>query len=356
MYRQNCTYEMLYYAYLHAIEGKRYRSDVLEFTEHLESNLLSLLDELKNHTYKVGRYREFYVYEPKRRLIMALPFRDRVVQWWLYSQLYPIFDKTFIGDSFACRTGKGQKAAADRVQYLLRQKEILGGDWYFLKLDMAKYFYRIKHEILLSVIARKIKDKETLHLLGLIIEGDGTPFGLTLCDNIEDAEHLDDRGMPIGNLTSQLLANAYLNELDQFCKHVLGIKDYVRYMDDIIILADSKEKLHNFLRSITEFLDTRLQLVLNSKTTIRPVTMGIPFVGLNIWATHRTIRKQSSLRVRRRLLWSTRQYADGKISYDEFNATLQSYLGMLKYNNCFRFKVKLLADVEAILKERGKTL
>lgn len=352
LYQVNCTYEQLYYAYLKAAEGKRYRADVLEFTENLESNLLTLLEELKTHTYKVGAYREFYVYEPKRRLIMALPFRDRVIQWWLYRILYPLFTRTFIDDSYACIRGKGQKTAADRVQYLLRQTAVLGGKWYFLKLDMAKYFYRVKHSTLLEIAARKVKDKEILQLLQLLVEGDGTPFGIELCDDISEAVRLTDRGMPIGNLTSQLLANVYLNELDQYCKHKLKVRRYVRYMDDIIILSDSKQELHDILSCITEFLETHLQLTLNDKTTIRPVTMGVPFIGLDIWATHRTLRKKSSLRVRRRLLWSARQYAAGNIEYEKFDATLQSYLGLLKYNNCYRFKAKLLANVKTIIEER----
>ncbi len=349
LYYENLTYEKLYYAYQNAAKGKRYRADVLEFTNNLESNLLALLDELKNHTYVVGAYREFYVYEPKKRLIMALPFRDRVVQWWLYSILYPIFDKTFIEDSFACRKGKGAKAAADRIQYILRKPEVVSGNSYFLKIDMAKYFYRVVHATLLEVVARKIKDRNMMWLLQLFIDGDGTPFGLTLCYNVEDAERINDRGMPIGNLTSQLLANVYLNELDQFCKHVLGIRYYIRYMDDVIIISDSKEELHEILSCIVEFLEERLQLVLNDKTTIRPVSMGIQFVGLTIWATHRTVRKSTSLRIRRRLKVSATRYTAGKLSYEKYNATLQSYLGLLKHNDGYRFKTQLLADLENII-------
>lgn len=349
LYFKNLTYEQLYYAYLNAAKGKRYRADVLEFTANLESNLLSLLEELKTRTYVMGAYREFYVYEPKKRLIMALPFRDRVVQWWLYSILYPIFDKTFIDDSFACRKGKGTKAAADRVQYILRKPELANGNWYFLKIDMAKYFYRVVHSILLEIVERKIKDPNIIWLLRLIIEGDGTPFGLTLCKNVEDAERIDDRGMPIGNLTSQLLANVYLNELDQFCKHVLGIRYYIRYMDDVIIISSSKEELHEILSRIVEFLEMRLQLVLNDKTTIRPVSMGIQFVGLTIWATHRTVRKSTSLRIRRRLTWSATNYKAGNLSYEKYNATLQSYMGLLKHNDGYRFKTQLVSDLDNII-------
>lgn len=176
IYLLNCNYTCLYNAYRKAAKGKRYRGDVLQFTDNLEGNLLALLDDLKNHTYTVGAYREFYVYEPKKRLIMALPFRDRVAQWWVYSLLYPIFDKTFIEDSYACRRGKGQKAAADRLQDMIKQTEVLGGKWYYLKLDIAKYFYRIYHDKLMEILERKIKDPDMLELLNVIVKGDGTPF------------------------------------------------------------------------------------------------------------------------------------------------------------------------------------
>lgn len=352
IYLPNCDYSSLYHAYRKAAKGKRYRSDVLHFTNNLEGNLLSLLEDLQNHTYTVGDYREFYVYEPKKRLIMALPFRDRVAQWWVYSILYPIFDATFIEDSYACRKGKGQKAAADKLQSMLKQTEVMGGRWYYLKLDIAKYFYRIYHDKLLEIIRRKIKDPDMLRLLEKIIKGDGTNcFGLSICDNVEDAVRLSDRGMPIGNLTSQLLANVYLNELDQFCKKVLGTKFYIRYMDDVIILAKSKTELHEIKARIEAFLETELQLNLNKKTCIRPVSMGIQFVGLHIWSTHRTVRKSTSLRIKRRLKVAAKRYKAGKITYEKYNSTLQSYLGMTKHNDCYRFKLQLLADVESILNE-----
>lgn len=252
IYLPNCNYTCLYNAYRKAAKGKRYRGDVLQFTDNLEGNLLALLDDLKNHTYTVGAYRGFYVYEPKKRLIMALPFRDRVAQWWVYSLLYPIFDKTFIG-----------------------------------------------------------------------------------------------------NLTSQLLANVYLNELDQFCKKVLGTKFYIRYMDDVIILSQSKEELHEIKERISKFLDEELQLALNKKTCIRPVSMGIQFVGLHIWSTHRTVRKSTSLRIKRRLKAAAKQYVAGNLTYERYNSTLQSYMGMMKHNDCYRFKMQLLEDVETIINESG---
>lgn len=355
LYLPNCNYSNLYNAYRNVAKGKRFRGDVLQFTDNLEGNLLALLDDLQKHTYTVGRYREFYIYEPKKRLIMALPFRDRVAQWWIYSILYPIFDKTFIEDSYACRRGKGQKAAADRMQDMLKQTEVLGGKWYYLKLDIAKYFYRIYHDKLLEIVQRKIKDPDILHLLELIIKGDGTnAFGLSICDNVEEAVRLSDRGMPIGNLTSQLLANVYLNELDQFCKKVLGIKFYIRYMDDVIILSKNKKELHEIKERIEAFLETNLKLALNKKTCIRPVSMGIQFVGLHIWPTHRIVRKSTSLRIKRNLKTAARQYVEGTLTQEAYNSKLQSYLGLIKHNNCYRFKLQLLKDVETLLNGEGE--
>lgn len=349
LYEPNCTYEKLYYAYRNAAKGKRYRGDVLQYTDNLESNLLTLLQELKDRSYKVGAYREFYVYEPKKRLIMALPFRDRVVQWWLYEQLYPIFDKSFIEDSFACRRGKGQKAAADRLQYFLRETELEGGTWYSLKIDVAKYFYRVNHDILLDIVSRKIKDRDTLSILRTVIDDQETDFGLTVCKNVEEAERVKGIGMPIGNLTSQLLANVYLNELDHFCKQVLGIDKYIRYMDDVIILGKDKAQLREVLERIEEFLADHLQLELNDKTAIRPVSMGVQFVGLTIWSTHRTVRKSTSLRVKRNLKHKAKLYKTGQITQEQYNSTLQSYLGMMKYNDCYRFKLALLKEVDDLL-------
>lgn len=265
-----------------------------------------------------------------------------------------IFDKTFIEDSYACRRGKGQKAAADRLQDMIKQTEVLGGKWYYLKLDIAKYFYRIYHDKLMEILERKIKDPDMLELLNVIVKGDGTnAFGLSICDNVEDAERLTDRGMPIGNLTSQLLANVYLNELDQFCKKVLGTKFYIRYMDDVIILSQSKEELHEIKERISKFLDEELQLTLNKKTCIRPVSMGIQFVGLHIWSTHRTVRKSTSLRIKRRLKAAAKQYVAGNLTYERYNSTLQSYMGMMKHNDCYHFKMQLLEDVETIINESG---
>ena len=157
VYPKIYDFQELYASYLEARKRKRYRDDVLEFADNLEANLIEIQNELIWHTYEVGPYRPFYVREPKTRLVMALRFKDRVMQWAIYRQLNPFFDRLFIEDSFACRKGKGAHAAMDRMHYWLRQVERKPGRWYFLKLDVAKFFYRVDHRILLDILKERIR-------------------------------------------------------------------------------------------------------------------------------------------------------------------------------------------------------
>jgi retron-type reverse transcriptase len=343
MYEKIYDFENLYQAYLEARKNKRYRDEVLKFTANLEENLIQIQNELIYKTYKVGRYREFFVYEPKKRLIMALPFKDRVVQWAIYRQLNPILDKRFIYDSYACRKGKGTHKAADRLQYWLRKVNRKPQKYYYLKLDISKYFYRIDHEVLMNILKRKIADKDLLWLLDVIINSEDTKFGLPLdadLDNFE-GERLSDVGMPIGNLTSQLFANLYLNELDQYAKHKLKLRYYIRYMDDIIILHHDKKFLHAVKDDIENFLNEKLKLNLNRKTAIRPINCGIEFVGFRIWPTHRKLKKKTALKMKRRLKYLQKAYARGEVSFDEVNASIQSYFGLLEHCNSYNLRKKL---------------
>ena len=342
IYSEITSYENLHKAYLNARKAKRFRDEVLRFTNNLEENLVDIQNELTNHTYKVGRYREFNIYEPKQRLIMALPFRDRVVQWAIYQVLFPIFVNTFINDSFACIPGRGTHSAVKRLFYWLHQVDRKTEKYYYLKLDISKYFYRIDHAVLLEILDRKIKDKELLQLLEEIINCEDTSFGLPLGVNVEEiTERLPDKGMPIGNLTSQMFANLYLNELDQYCKRQLRIHYYIRYMDDVIILADDKKRLHEIKELIDTFLQERLKLNLNKKTAIRPVSLGIEFVGYRLWPTHVKLKKASALKMKRRLKQVQELYNEGKIEFDKVNSTVQSYFGVLKHCNSYKLKNKI---------------
>lgn len=338
IYQKICDFENLYEAYLEARKNKRYRKDVLDFSARLEENLIQLQNELIYKTYQVGRYREFYVYEPKKRLIMALQFRDRVVQWAIYRHLNPWFDKQFIYDSYGCRKNKGTHRAADRLQYWMRQVSRKEGRYYYLKLDISKYFYRVDHEILLNLLRRKINDMDLVELLGHIINCEHTAFGLPAFTDPEDCpktERLLNKGMPIGNLTSQMFANIYLNQLDQYAKQKLRLHYYIRYIDDIIILHHDKRRLHEIKDEIEAFLWDELRLNLNKKTAIRPINHGIEFVGFRIFATHRKLKKASAKRMKKRLKYLREEYARGKVSTETLRASEASYAGMLKHFNSY---------------------
>ncbi|MDR2531746.1 MAG: hypothetical protein LBC82_02780 [Oscillospiraceae bacterium] len=223
LWDQIVNFENLYTAYRFAAKGKRFRNEVLAFSEYAEDNIFDLRDDLLNGTYKVGEYREFYVYEPKKRLVMALPFRDRVAQWAIYRIINPLFAKGYIEDSFACIDGRGTHSAAKRVQYFARLvTHQNNGGGYFLKMDISKYFYRINHDALMVILRRWFADRELLNLLESIIRSD-LPFGLPLGTKPGETERVNEVGMPIGNLTSQMFANLYLNEVDQYMQAGNGV-------------------------------------------------------------------------------------------------------------------------------------
>lgn len=275
---------------------------------------------------------------------MSLLFKDRVAQHAIYRQVNPIFEKKFIFDSYACRVGKGTHKAIDRLQYWLKQTDRKPKKYYYLKLDVSKYFYRIDHGILKKILAKMIDDPPLLDLLAKIIDCEDTKFGLPLGADIGDVAFdrmLDDVGLPIGNLTSQMFANLYLNELDQFCKHKLRLHFYIRYMDDIIILHDDKKYLEKIKQDIAVFLGKKLNLQLNNKTCIRPTSMGIEFVGFRVWATHRKLRKKTAKKLKRRLQYMFHAYTIGEIDKDTLDRSVASYRGILKHFDSYGLRKSL---------------
>lgn len=346
LYSKIYDFENLYLSYREARKSKRYQNQVLKFSSQLESNLIQIQNELIHKEYTPGEYHQFYVYEPKQRLIMALPFRDRVVQWAIYRQLYPIFDKVFYQYSCACRKGKGTHYAADQLQYWLRKMDRSPGKTYYLKADIAKYFYRINHKRLIQIIGRKIGCQDTLDLLWTIIKKDDGEFGIQLGDHHFEKEKIKGIGIPIGNLMSQLFANIYLDWLDKYVKHTLRVRHYIRYMDDFVILGKSKKELHRIRKEIEIFLDEYLELKLNNKTAVRPITLGIDFMGYVIWPTHRKLRKSTKKKMRKNIKYKKRKYEEGEIEYDELNSTIQSYLGILKHCNSHNLKKKVFRGMD----------
>jgi len=324
------SFDALHAAYMKARRGKRYTPEALAFTAHLEDRLLELRNELLKGEYHTGQYQRFVVCEPKERLVAALPFRDRVVHHALCGVIEPIFERQFIADSYACRVGKGTHKAVDKLQYFLRAIRNLYGDavW-FLKADIAKCFPSIDHDILRSIITRSIGCKKTLKLIGEIIDS---------------WEHGLGRGIPIGNLTSQLFANIYLNQIDQFVKHELKTRYYLRYMDDFVMLSGSKRQLHEWKKRIAEFTDSRLTLRLNSKTNVMPVAQGVNFCGYRTWWSHRLLRNASARRMRRKLKAFEWKYAADEIDFQRVNASVQSWLGHARHANTYKLRKKMFGQ------------
>lgn len=348
IWQEITSFENLCKAYEHAKKNKRYRNEVLAFTENLEANLFKLQKELRDHTYHCGEYRQFYVYDPKKRLIMALPFRDRVVQWAVYQVVNPVFAAGYITDSYACIEGRGTQQAVARIQYWLR-KEMRHADkrFYYLKLDISKYYYRISHRVVMRILKRKIFDDDLIWYFDQTVNSDTMAFGLPLgknADEVQQQDRLNDVGMPIGSLISQMLANINLNPLDQYAKRTLGIRYYCRYMDDIIILHESKPKLHEWKAKLERFLNEELELHLNNKTALRPCTLGIDFCGYKIWNTHIKLRKSTALRMKHRLKHLKKQYSIGKTDIDKIKQTLASYNGILKHCDSYSLRKAIAKD------------
>lgn len=340
--------ENLYGAIQDASAGRRYHKDVLR----VQYDCWDVIDKIQKHvrsgTYEIDRYYIFYVYEPKKRMIMSISFYHRIVQWAIYRVINPILVKGYIEDSYGCIPGRGSLSAMKRLKYWVEAVEKKPGTWYYLKLDISKYFYRISHEVLKKILAKKIKDRRLLDVLYSIIDCKHTPFGLPPGKGPGEVpleERLFDVGMPVGNLLSQVFANIYLDALDQFCKRVLRIHHYIRYMDDVIILSDSKAQLHEWKSIISNFLERELRLSLNQKTCIRPVSQGIEFVGYRIWPHYVTIRKSTTLQIKRAMIRKAYEYSIGMIALADITNTLTCYLCMLKHCDCQEFREALVRSV-----------
>lgn len=287
-YSSLISIENLFQAWKEFKNGKRNKRDVQFFERHLEDNLFDLCFTLKSKSYKHGGYFEFFVNDPKRRHIHKAEVNDRIVHHLLYKYLYSLFDKTFIYDSYSCRLDKGTHRAVKRLEKYARiVSKNYTQDCWILKLDIKKFFASVDHEILTKIIAKKVKDENILWLINEIL----TSFRTDINKDI---------GIPLGNLTSQIFANIYLNELDQFIKHNLKIKYYVRYADDFIILNTEKLQLKPNLIALGNFLQDSLKLQLHPKKIIlRKLTQGIDFCGYVVlphFVLPRTRTKEESTR------------------------------------------------------------
>ena len=347
VYYEITSFHTLMIADTHVSKGKRENTERLRFYDNREGNLEEISTLLRVGKVPKVEYHSFYVYVPKVRKVIFIDYWSKVVQRAIYDVLNPKICRTFIEHTYACVKGRGQLAAMEQLYTWMRETRTSGTEWYYYKFDVAKFFYRIDHEILMDICRKKIDDPRTVDLLGYYINNDAVPFGMPLDANqltITEAQMLYDLGIPIGGGLSHMLGNMYLDPLDQFCKRVLGIKRYIRYMDDIIILDNDKERLKEYGRRMTQFLEERLHLNFNNKTALRPVRVGCEFVGFVIYNDHVILRKSTTLRMKRTLRKTRQDYHDNLITFKEANATMQSYLAMLSHVDCKKFKEKLLDE------------
>ena len=347
VYYEITSFHTLMVADTHVSKGKRENTERLRFYDNREGNLEEISTLLRAGKVPEVEYHSFYVYVPKVRKVIFIDYWSKVVQRAIYDVLNPKICRTFIEHTYACVKGRGQLAAMEQLYTWMRETRTSGTEWYYYKFDVTKFFYRIDHEILMDICRKKIDDPRTVDLLGYYINNDAVPFGMPLDANqltITEEQMLYDLGIPIGGGLSHMLGNMYLDPLDQFCKRVLGIKRYIRYMDDIIILDNDKERLKGYGRRMTQFLEERLHLNFNNKTALRPVRVGCEFVGFVVYNDHVILRKSTTLRMKRTLRKTRQDYHDNLITFKEANATMQSYLAMLSHVDCKKFKEKLLDE------------
>jgi retron-type reverse transcriptase len=308
--------ENLLAAWQEFIKGKRNKKDVQEFSLHLMDNIFSLHRDLLHHTYKHGGYQAFKINDPKPRDIHKATVRDRLLHHALYRKLYPFFDKTFVSDSYSCRKNKGTHKAINKFrEYFYKVSKNNTQTCWILKCDIRKFFANIDHDILLKILGEYIPDKNIINLLENIIASFSVKPGV---------------GLPLGNLTSQLLVNVYMNKFDQFVKHRMKERYYIRYADDFVFLSEDKALLEKQMLIVNKFLLEELKLEMHpDKVFIKTLASGVDFLGWINFADHRVLRTATKRRMMRRLQESSKK------------ERLNSYLGMLGHGNARKLKMEI---------------
>lgn len=329
--------------------GSRYDNEELNFWGNYEDNLHDITNKVKNLDFPPDLYRSFYVYEPKLRKIICTDYTTKIIQRAVYNVLNPKICRTLIDDTFSCVEERGQLKAMQRLSAWVNYVSNSGENWYYLKCDVEKFFYRIDHEVMMKIIRKKISDKKAVRLMEHYICEASKPFGLPLGIknpmDVPEEDMLWDVGITIGGGLSHMYGNMYLDPLDQLAKRTYGIKYYIRYMDDIIVLSNSKEELHKYRRAFSKFLNDELKLRLNNKTVIRPVAQGIEFVGFRIWPGYVRLRKSTSLRMKRHLKAMQEKYRRYEVDFQKVNSTVMSYVALMKHCDCKALEKKIFSEL-----------
>lgn len=327
-----------------AQKGKRYRENVLAFNYNREAELLNLQHELLTHAYVPGQYRTFEIVQPKRRLISAAPYRDRVVHHALCNVIVPLIEPSFIYDSYANRIGKGSHRALARFRRFARCSR------YVLQCDLQKYFPSIDHEILKAIIRQKIKCQETLWLIDSIIDNSNTQHPAIFHFPGEDLLYPLNRrrGLPIGNLTSQFFANWYLNGFDHFIKGQLRIKRYVRYVDDFACFGDDWSLLQEVRQALEEYLSGLRLQIHPVKSQLFETKEGANFLGFRVFPDQMRVRTENLRRGRQRLRDLQSAFADGKLTLKELVQSLQAWEAHLKHGDTWHLRHQIFTSLSFV--------
>ncbi len=329
-FQEALTYEKLMQAHLKCQEGKISRKNVIRFNLKKEEYIDWLYEKLKSKTYSHGEYTSFYVTEPKVRKVEASSYIDRIVHRWCFDNfLENTFVPQFIPTSYACLKGKGMHKAALDVQKGMKECKKKYGEYYILKMDIAKYFSNIDKKILNKILKRKIKDKDIMWILEKILYS-----------------HKQEKGIPIGNLTSQMFANIYYNEADQYIKHKLKVRYYYRYMDDSIILMHSKEEIKEVKQKIEDYIKNELKLEFNRKTNIFKSKQGVNFCGYKINEYRLKLRDRGKRKLKKKIKYLKNKIKNTEMTSKEAKMYLCGHFGYIKYANAYSLTNNLFAKEE----------
>ncbi|MCC6190980.1 MAG: group II intron reverse transcriptase domain-containing protein [Anaerolineales bacterium] len=341
LYAQVCSFDNLYHACRAARRGKRSVESVAAFEYDQEAELLRPRDELRTGAWQPGPYHSFYIHDPKRRLISAAPFRDRVVHHALVNVIEPIWERRFIHDSYANRVGKGTHRALDRCQQFARR-------WrYVLQCDLKQYFPSIDHALLRAELGRLICDERVLDVCDRILaSGVGVlaeEYDLQWFPGDDLLAAVRPRGLPIGNLTSQFWANVYLNGFDHFVKRDLKCAGYVRYVDDFLLFGDRKADLHTWGAACADHLASLRLTPHAGRAQVYAVASGIPFLGFRVYPSHRRLKRRNGVNFQRRLRSLRRQCAEGQVTWSQITASVQGWVNHARYGDTWRLRQVVLS-------------
>ena len=341
LYPQIIDFENILLAARKAQKGKRFRENVLAFNYNLESELIKIQQDLTDKTYQPGTYRTFYIKEPKIRMISAAPYQDRVVHHALCNIITPIIEPTFIGDSYANRFGFGSHRALRRFIKFARNSR------YVLQCDIQKYFPSIDHEILKSLLRRKIKCRDTLWLIDTIIDNSNEQFPAV--EHFQGDDLLTPlqrrRGLPIGNLTSQFFANVYLNGFDHFVKKQLKARKYLRYVDDFALFADDWEFLAEARLAIEEYLGKIRLKIHPVKSQLFETKHGANFLGFRVLPDRIRVRTENLRKAKRRIRTMQSDYVNGKINSEQVSQSMQSWFAHLEHGDTWRLRKQIFTSL-----------